>query len=263
MSRVQAPSIAHMTDIHAFLLGLVQGITEFFPVSSSTHLYFVKKILGLDQTASMISFDLFCHLGTMAAACLFFRKEIFRIFSSLRTLALFSTALFPLIPAYFLFKPLRETLAGASPLFLILTSLILFLASSSRKEARPQEGKSSPKWRDVLCIGVAQSFALLPGVSRSGSTISVARLLGWPWEEAVRFSFLLAIPAIFGGTALEVLRFDEVQIPWRACGVGFAVSFLAGIGALQLLFRWLSPRLMRAFAWYCLTIGIISFLILK
>lgn len=250
-----------MNDLQAFLLGLIQGLTEFFPVSSSSHLYFAKKAMGLEQGAEMIYFDLFCHLGTLLAACSFLRAEILKIFASFRSFALLSLALLPLIPCYFLFKPLRTAPSDFSSLFLIITAALLFSASFSKKPNRSPNREA--KWRDVLCIGVAQSLALLPGISRSGSTISTARLFGWSWEEAARFSFLLAVPAILGGTALELLQVHEVEIPWRACSVGFVTSFIVGIGAIRFLFRWLSPRMARLFAWYCLIIGIVSFLVMR
>ena len=245
-----------MLDFHALLLGIVQGITEFFPVSSSTHLYFVKKLMGITHSGGMLIFDLFCHLGTLLALLISLRADILRLFSSFRAMGLMALALFPLIPSYLIFKPLRIILADSSPLFLMGTSLLLFAALKKNR------GGCGPKWRDMLCIGMAQSLALLPGISRSGSTIAIARLLGWRWEEAARFSFLLAIPAVFGGTALELLHIHKVQVPWRACGIGFSVSFLVGWGALRLLFRWLSPRMMRIFAWYCLAAGLISFVAL-
>jgi undecaprenyl-diphosphatase len=257
MSRVQVPSIAHlMTSIQAILLGLVQGITEFFPVSSSTHLLLVKKMLGISQDEVMIFFDLFCHLGTLGASCVLLKAEIFRALTDRRSLLLLTFALLPLLPAYLLLKPYRTILAPFAPLFLIGTGALLWFGA--RKEPVPPPMDSRIKWRDVLWIGIAQGMALIPGISRCASTTSVARLCGWSWDTAIRFSFLLAIPAIVGGTMIEGAHMQMVQIPWFLCMLGGSASFVAGWGTLHLLFRQLSSKMMRIFAGYCIGIGALS-----
>ena len=244
-----------MTIFQALLLGLIQGLTEFFPVSSSTHLFLAKRVMGIAQNEAMIFFDLFCHLGTLLASVWILRREIGKVLTHFRSFAHVTLALCPLVPAYFLFKPLRETLSSQAPLLLLVTAAFLFLAS------KREQVKDVPKWPDLLCIGIAQGLALIPGISRCASTISTARILGWSWEDAVRFSFLLAIPAILGGTVLETLHLrEDVQIPWRICMLGFSASFLAGLGAIRLLFQQLSSKTMRLFAGYCAGLGVLSYL---
>lgn len=252
--------LARMTFLQALLLGIVQGLTEFLPVSSSTHLAIAKKILGLETSEALIHFDLICHLGTLAALFLVFWKDILRILTEMRSIALFFLALLPLIPAYFLLKPLRAHLASDAGFFLLATAAFLFLASSKRLTAEKVPSKA--KWKDVLCIGVAQSLALFPGMSRSGSTIAAARLLGWQWQDAVRFSFLLAIPTILGGTALETLR-GSGSIAFGLSAVGFTASFAAGLGSLRFLLWILEKGSLRPFAWYCLAAGLVALLVLK
>jgi len=248
-----------MNLFQALLLGVVQGLTEFLPVSSSTHLALVRRLMGIEDGPTIFYFDLVCHLGTLSALFLLLWKDILRVLKDARSLLLFFVALLPLVPAYFVLKPLRIYLATDAGFFLLVTSFLLFWASSKRAEELPEK----PKWRDVLCIGVAQSLALLPGMSRSGSTIAAARLLGWEWKSAARFSFLLAIPTILGGAALETLRGSGGNLDVDVCAIGFTASFLTGLGSLRLLFWILERGTLRPFAWYCLAAGLLATLLLK
>ncbi|HSX38860.1 MAG TPA: undecaprenyl-diphosphate phosphatase [Chlamydiales bacterium] len=252
-----------MTLFQSIILGVVQGLTEFFPVSSSAHLYLVKRLLGIPDGEHLLFFDLLCHSGTILALILFLKKEITQSLRNLKTVSLFALALIPLVPVYFLLKPLR--VAASDPAyvgyFLIFTSSLLFLASKNRKFA----SSSDPvKVKDVLCIGMMQTMALIPGISRSGSTIATARLLGWDWLSAARFSFLLAIPAILGGCALESIKLlketpsSPLLISFGCYAAGFATSFLIGIMSVRFMFRIYEKGVVRPFAWYCLCIGLVS-----
>jgi undecaprenyl-diphosphatase len=259
-----------MNIIQALILGIVQGITEFFPVSSSTHLTLAKKIMHIEPNEWMIYFDLICHFGTLFAVLTILWKDVWKILHSSRLMALFTVALIPLIPAYFLFKPLRILWAQDAGFFLLGTSLFMFMASSrffasAPAVACPSERMPAPmieaaKWHNVLWIGVAQSFALLPGVSRSGSTISMARMLGWKWQEAARFSFLLSIPTILGGSVVETIHAYQslAAIPWDACAIGLLASFITGIAAVRLFFWMLERSTLRPFAWYCMIVATIA-----
>lgn len=249
-----------MTQLQALLLGIIQGLTEFLPVSSSTHLALAKKLMGIEGGENLLHFDLICHLGTLSALLLILRKDIFLILREARSIALFFVALLPLIPAYFFLKPLRTHLAADAGFFLLATAALLFLASSKRFSS--EKVPSRTKWGDVLCIGFAQSLALLPGMSRSGSTIAAARLLGWQWSQAARFSFLLAVPTILGGAALETFR-GEGSLDPGISAIGFAASFAMGLGSLKLLFWILERGTLRPFAWYCLAAGLFALVLLK
>jgi len=152
--------ISSMSDLCAVVLGFIQGVTEFLPVSSSTHLLLAKRMMGIAEERSVF-FDLFCHMGTLLASCLVLRKELWQTLTQLRSFALVAVALLPLPLAYFLFQQLRASLTEYAPLFLFVTGGFLFVASYSQKTV-----SSGSKWRDVLCIGAAQGFALLPGISR-------------------------------------------------------------------------------------------------
>jgi undecaprenyl-diphosphatase len=238
--------------LQALILGIVQGATEFFPVSSSAHLRFVRYLLGLSEGQEWVYFDLACHAGTWLALAYFLRKEIWEVLCDMRKIALYTLALLPLIPAYFLLKPFRApTYTGY---FLLITSLLLFLASKKRPIVQQK------KWTSVLFIGMMQGLALLPGLSRSGSTIAAARFCKWDWLDAARFSFLLAIPTILGGEILEswkLLKANETAICLKNCGIGFIASFAVGLAAVRGVF-WIYERgTVRPFAWYCLGFGLL------
>lgn len=257
-----------MTYVQALILGFIQGLTEFLPVSSSTHLTIAKKLMGIEPDEWMIYFDLLCHFGTLLAILTFLWKDVWRVLTDIKSIALFSWALLPLIPAYLLFKPLRILWVHDAGAFLICTSAIMFFASSKVSilvsvPINPRYFGCERPWRDAMWIGIAQSFALLPGISRSASTISMARILGWTWKDAARFSFLLSIPAILGGSALETIHasMSPASIPWPVCLIGFGSAFMMGIGSVRLLFRVLDRGSLRPFAWYCLAAGLISLMV--
>lgn len=243
-----------MNGLKALILGLIQGITEFFPISSSAHIKIAKQLLGIAATEDAALFDLSCHMGTVAALIFFFRKDLSSLIRQHFQLLLI--ALLPLIPSYFLLKPLREMATAPSFLgiFLIGTASILAIGEKLRFKI-----SNSPK-RDAFWIGSMQAMALIPGISRSASTISAARVAGWTAGEALRFSFLLSIPTVMGGMGLESLKllassqlsalFEPAQF------IGFFSSFFAGSIILPYAFRLMEKGNLRPFAWYCLFAGI-------
>ncbi|MBM3208645.1 MAG: undecaprenyl-diphosphate phosphatase, partial [Chlamydiae bacterium] len=255
-----------MTYIHAFILGLIQALTEFFPISSSAHLKLTKFFLNISDSQESILFDLSCHLGSLIAVLYFFRKEIFSIFSKERkTLFLLFIAMCPLVPAYFILKPLRDFASQPKYLgyCLFLTAIILFLGHHlrMRKQELPSTSKS---FKDVLYIGVMQSAALIPGISRSASTISCAKFLGWNSSEAVKFSFLLSIPTILGGNTLELAKhfFSQKQahsLPILECSIAFLTSLIAGSAVIKIAMKILEKGKLKPFAYYCMGLGLLAF----
>lgn len=267
MSRVRTPSIAHfqekllMSFIESVLLGIVQAVTEFFPVSSSAHLKIFKHLLDLQSQENSVFFDLSCHLGTLLALFIFLRKEISTLFFKERKkLVFFFLALVPLIPCYFFLKPLRE-LASENHLlgFCLMGSGIIVLAGQFLRVPRSKNGNFSKKTQDVLMIGALQSAALIPGISRSGATISCARILGWSASEAVRFSFLLSIPTIIGGNSIEFLKLtlsSEIHsLPVMGLLTAFTTSFLLGLFIVGKAIRFLEKGNLTIFGCYCLILG--------
>lgn len=237
--------------IQAFILGLIQGIAEFFPISSSAHLKFARFLMGIPDSPNWLYFDLACHVGTWLALLIFLRKEVIETLLDWRKIVLFSIALAPLVPAYFLLKPLLGSLPNTG-YFLIATSGLLFLGLLKYKP----RGR---KWTNVLFIGVMQALALLPGISRSGSTIAAARFCGWSWLDGAKFSFLLAIPTILGGEVLEsmkLFRGETTGVELGPCIVGLCTSFAVGLIAVRFVFWFYAREIVKPFAWYCLGIGL-------
>lgn len=262
-SPVGRPHCETMTLFDAIILGIVQGLTEFLPVSSSGHLKLAQYFLGLEHLDKYVIFDLVCHLGTLAAILLVFSKSILSLFGK-RTTLLWQVGVgtLPLFPLVMLVKPIKAAYADPSYLgfFFLLTSLVLFLGCRFGKTL-PQDQVQQNQWKDAFRIGLFQAAAILPGVSRSGSTISGARLLGWNPHEAVVFSFLLAIPAIGGATLFELFKLfehPENAIPLSPSHYifGFFVSFIVGLAALQLLKRLAFQNKFHYFSWYCLLLGL-------
>lgn len=255
-----------MTLIQAILLGLVQGLTEFFPVSSSAHLKIAKWLLGLVDGEHFLFFDLVCHSGTLLALLFTLRKEIWAVLANIRQMTLFTIALLPLVPAYLLLKPLRVAMSDPAYLSycLMATAALLFIASRKR-EAPPIE--VAPKWKHVLCIGLMQTMALIPGISRSGSTIAAGRFCGWEWLNAARFSFLLAIPTIIGGQILETAKLmrghsEAIGAVSTSCyAAGFIAAFGLGLGAVRCVFWVYEKGKVRPFAWYCLGLSFFAWAI--
>jgi undecaprenyl-diphosphatase len=251
-----------MSAFEAFIFGLLQGLTEFLPVSSSAHVTLAKLFFNVESSEGQVIFDLVCHLGTLIALLFFLRQEIRQIIGRDRQkLLLLFIATLPLIPCYFLLKPLRDFASRPQYLgiWLICTAIILFSGQKwrIRKENAPT---LKQQIRDALWIGTMQSAALIPGISRSASTISCAKVLGWDAKEAVRFSFLLSIPTIIGGNCLELLKIylsdkrpPAVSLP--ACAIGLITSFMVGCLIIRFALSYLEKGNLRPFAWYCLAFG--------
>lgn len=255
-----------MTLFQAFILGLIQAFTEFFPVSSSAHLKLTKLALGIEPSGDLILFDLSCHLGTLIAIIYFFRLEIMEIFKNKgKELLQIFVALLPLIPAYFLLKPIREFASNKAYLgyCLIGTGIILF-AGHFLKIRREREQLISLKLKDAFCIGTLQSIALIPGISRSASTIACARILGWDSKHAVRFSFLLSIPTVLGGNTLELTKayFSQTNV-WEGGTsmliLGFFTSLIVGLIVIKFAMKILEKGNLRPFAYYCIALGLFTF----
>jgi len=245
-----------MNSLIALLLGLMQGLTEFFPVSSSAHLKLIKMFLGIKGVP--VIFDLACHLGSLGALVWFFKAEVTRIFKSDRKkLRYLFVALVPLVPSYFLLAPLRELVSKPEFLgtFMMGTGCILFAGQKLRIK------KTGGPLRDALLIGAMQSAALVPGISRSASTISAAQVLGWNPKDAVRFSFLLAIPTIMGGNFFEIAKLWKkghiADLMNLHCFIGFAVSLFVGLLVIRFAIKWLERGKLKGFAWYCLAAGML------
>lgn len=248
-----------MSWLHALILGLIQGITEFFPVSSSAHLKFFKTFFGVPAGEETVLFDLFCHMGTLLALIVYFKKDILELFYQPRRLIPFMIALAPLVPFYFLLKPLRDALSKPEYLgfCLVGTAAILYFVSRL-----PGKSKAHITNKDALWIGACQGIALIPGISRSAATIGAGLWRGASPMEAVRFSFLLSLPAVSGGTFLELLKIKShfasmslVELPH--CLIGFATAAIVGLATVRFAIPLLQKKVLKPFAGYCLIAGIL------
>lgn len=249
-----------MPTIQAIILGIIQGVTEFFPISSSTHLKVARSLMNMPDGNHWLYFDLACHVGTWLAMVIFLRKEIVKTLQDSRKIALFAIALLPLIPAYFLLRPLRASLADQSYVgySLLATSALLFLATLPKIKA------NTHKWPNVLFVGMMQAGALIPGISRSGATMAGARFCGWSWLDAATWSFLLAIPTTLGGEVLESYKLwqDSSDLTILPCLIGLVTSFIVGLMTIRLAFWFYERGIIKPFAWYCLGFGLFLILVL-
>ena len=253
--------------IEAIFLGVVQGLTEFLPVSSSGHLLLGQYFLGLDQERFGLSFDVAMHLGTLVAVVAFFWQDLVRMaFAFLRSfrhrdfadpdqrlayLVLASTVPAALI-GYFL-EDFFETVVR-SPWVVVFNLVlvgVLFIVGEAVGRRTRQASKLT--FKEAVFIGLAQAAALVPGVSRSGATITLGLFLGLKREEAARFSFLMSVPIIAGAGALqlgEVVSEGMGAYDTLLFGVGFITSAIVGYLAIRFFIRFVVDHSLRAFAYY-------------
>ncbi len=253
--------------LQAILLGVVQGLTEFLPVSSSGHLLLGQYFLGLDQERFGLSFDVALHLGTLLAVVYFFWRDLVRMaFALLRSFGgrgfsdpdgrLAYLILASTIPAAligFFFEDFFST-AVRSP-WVVVFNLVLVgaLFIVGEKVGRLSRTSSKLTFVEAIGIGFAQAAALVPGVSRSGATITLGLFLGLRREEAARFSFLMSVPIIAGAGALELVQVLTERMSSSELmlfGVGFVSSAVVGYLAIQFLLSYLTHHSLRAFAYY-------------
>jgi len=240
-------------------LGLVQGLTEFLPVSSSAHLLLLRSWLGLEEPGPLLV--AFLHLGTLLALVIWFWRDLLWLASAFvpqgkearRYLGPLVAGLIPVIVLALIFGKSLEQMFSMPRLasaLLFLTALLLFLAD------RVKEGEGRvPKIGQALVIGLAQAGAILPGLSRSGATVTTGLFLGLRHTEAFRFSFLLGIPT-FIGSALFALRGGSGAENWVGVSIGALTSFVFGFLGLAFFRSLLLRRSLWPFSLYCLLLGI-------
>ena len=242
-----------MTGLDALVLGLVQGLTEFLPVSSSAHLVMGEELLGANEPG--IAFDVLVHSATLLAVLVYFRKRILQLFRdhSWGYAAKIVVGTIPAAAVGLLFESQLEGTfddLGLLVLTLAITGVLLLSLDAIPK------GRSEvvePTWWQAWWIGCAQMVAILPAISRSGATIVTARWLGLAPAPSAEFSFLLSIPALAGAL---VLQLGEIQAGISGQGVayslGWIAAFVSGIVAIMLVFRLLAGGRFSLFGWYCL-----------
>jgi undecaprenyl-diphosphatase len=249
--------------IKTIILGIIQGLTEWLPISSTGHLKLAEYFLDLKAP---ILFDVILHLGTLIVVLFFFRKDIKNILSALAHLD-FKTENGKMIPLIIvgtiptaligivLGDYIETTFENIQPIAIaFLVCGIMLYSSKAAKEKTDSIG-----YLTALMIGTAQGIAIIPGISRSGTTIAVALLLGVKREKAFKFSFLLSIPAVLGALGLTVYKqFDELAtagLGWIEILAGMVLAMLVGYLALKLLWKILAKRKFHLFALYCWLLG--------
>jgi undecaprenyl-diphosphatase len=264
-----------MNLIQALILGIVQGATEFLPISSSGHLVLVPWLFGweFDPKAAFV-FDVLVQWGTIVAVIGYFRHDLFELGrawllavwkrqpfedpqAKLAWLLLVAT-----LPAALLGLLLKSTVERTfdQPLtvsfFLLATAALLYFAEHG---SRPFKSMTAIAWADSLWIGFAQSLALFPGISRSGATIAGGLFRGLEREEAARFSFLLSVPTMLGAGLIAIIDLFNTANPLEQIGpllVGFLAAIMTGWVAIHWLLRFLQHRKLYAFSVYCILIAV-------
>lgn len=268
-----------MTIFEAIVLGILQGITEFLPVSSSGHLVLMQHFLGIKE--SQVFFDVMLHFGTLGAVIIVYYQLIGSLirtgFSALfqadfyrhprltigntPDLRLIWFLLLGSIPTGLIalfFKDSLEAIFGKPmvvAIMLIVTGLILQL---SRFRQRGLQAETPLRAWQAPLIGIAQGLAITPGISRSGATISISLLFGLSPQVAAQYSFLLSIPAILGAVILKLKDVGEITIAPAVIVVGTVTSFIVGYIALRLLLAILNRGRFSIFSYYCFALGIIA-----
>ena len=270
-----------MELLKSILLGIIQGLTEFLPVSSSGHLVLAQEIFGLSYNeAENLAFDVFLHFGTLVAICVVFRKTVWGIikafFTSLKKLftgkyrystldrfekmlLLMIISIIPLF-AVLLLKDKIDALFSsvlAVGISLIVTAGLLFVADMLTKKPRKTV---EPKPLHGLIIGLFQAVATVPGISRSGSTITGGLLCGLDKSFAVEFAFVMSIPAVLGANILEIFKVvkNGMETPFSYCLIGAAVAAVVGVGAIKLVEFVSRKNKFVFFSIYCAAVGLFA-----
>lgn len=245
-----------MSLLQAAILGILQGITEFLPISSSGHLVLGETILGL-QVAELKDFDVVVHVGTLLAILVYFWRSLIQpkywFWLILGTLpaVIIGFTLADQIDAIF-----RNTVGVAISMMLVGAMFLI-----PEKFAIEKKENQRFVWWKVLIIGMAQAVALIPGVSRSGSTIFTGTFLGMKREEAARFSFMLGAIAIAGAGLLTALDLRQFSLSINTLSIGFIAAFLSSLTTVILFMRYLKTHSLRIFGVYLITIGTIALLV--
>ena len=272
-----------MSVFKAIILGIIQGIAEFLPISSSGHLAIAEHLLGMSGATEIPEFfDVLLHLGTLAAVFVAYwddiRDMIVEFFCGVRDLARHTTPT-PVPPArrlilliivgtlpLFIILPLKDLVEGlADNMYFVAAALIVtgFLLFASDRVKKGRRTEKSARLTDVLVVGVAQAIASCPGISRSGTTITAGCFVGFERKFAVRYSFLMSIPAILGANILSIKdAMDTVvvsEIPVYLVGV--AVSAIVGYACIRLLKMIADKGKFGAFAYYCWAVGALTLIL--
>ncbi|WP_274474057.1 undecaprenyl-diphosphate phosphatase [Mangrovimonas aestuarii] len=257
-----------MNIVDSAILGVIQGLTEFLPVSSSGHLELGKAILGdTSIPEESLLFTVVLHFATALSTLVVFRKDIIDIIKGalklqwnedLQFVSKIALSMIPAVIIGLFFEEQLEQLFGGKILLvgcmLIITAVLLFLADRAKDTSKPVS------FKNAFVIGVSQAIAMLPGISRSGATISTSVLLGNDKTKAARFSFLMVVPLILGKIAKDVLSGDLSYNAehFTALSIGFIAAFVSGLLACTWMIALVKKSKLTYFSVYCVIVGLIA-----
>lgn len=268
-----------MNWLEAIILGIVQGITEFLPISSSAHLIIIQELFGLEIEG--LAFEVFLHLASLLAVIIYFYKDLVTLFkeffqyigtrhpqyktsfffSLYLVLATLITAILGVPLESFMGNSLKSMTTIA--ISLVVTGILLMVIERGIRYGNRQDKDLNVL--DAIIMGLGQTFAVIPGISRSGSTLVIALWRGMDKPTAVRFSFLLSIPVILGSTILMLpdMNAAHFQTSLGALAASFISSFVFAVISIKWLINFLNRGKLTYFAYYCFFIGGITFLFLR
>ena len=258
----------------ALVLGLTQGLTEFLPVSSSGHLTFLQRVLGIDIGGAELFFNIILHLGTLVAVCIIFWKDILALFKKpFKTLLYLIVASIPAaVFGLLLDDVIDDHIMGGRyvgvflAVFFTVTAAVLF---ATEIFAKRRKRELSLCWRTTIPMGLAQAVAILPGISRSGSTIAAGTFAGGTAEDTSRFSFLMSIPVILGSFLVELIKglvdkeegfaysFQVAGPQFGWCiAIGLIISAIAGLFAIKVMLAAIKKANYKWFSLYLVLLAI-------
>jgi undecaprenyl-diphosphatase len=256
--------------LNAFIQGVVEGLTEFLPVSSTGHLIIVSDLLGLNDEKGKV-FDIVIQLGAILAICWEYRARFAKAFSGLASdpiqqrfaVNLFVAFLPAAIVGLALQKQIKEYLFNpvSVAMALIVGAIVIFVIERwYAKHGAPRvTSVDQMGWKDALKVGLAQCFSLIPGTSRSGATIMGGMLFGLSRQAATEFSFFLAVPIMFAASGYQLVKYRDLlsRDDLATFAVGFVVSFAFALLAVKALIRYVARHDFKAFAWYRIALGVV------
>lgn len=258
-----------MSWIEALILGLVQGLTEFLPVSSSGHLEIGKHLLGVTATDNL-TFTVVVHGATVLSTIVVFRNDIARLIMGLfsfkwndetQYIAKIAVSMIPIAIVGLFFKDYVEELFNTPKILLLVGLMLLVTATLLAFTYFAKSKEKDVSFKDAFIIGIAQTIAVMPGISRSGSTIAVGLLLGVKKEAVARFSFLMVLVPILGENVLSLFKDDFSaggSIDAMPLFIGFVAAFISGLLACSAMIKLVKKGKLIYFAIYCAIVGLIT-----
>ena len=257
-----------MDIIQIIVLGIIQGLTEFLPVSSSAHLVLISIVMGWEDQGLLV--DVAAHAGSLIAVMFYFRAEIYNMLSALkapraqenektiRLILAIVIGTIPIVIAGLMFAEQIEKYLRTTEIIAITTIVFALLLAYADRKSRQIRDENQLGWNDVVFIGIAQAFALIPGVSRSGVTMTVGLLLGMTKVAAARFSFLLSIPTILAAIAYKSLKLFSVNIEpdYIAISGVLIISALVAYLCIEVFIRMVNIIGMMPFVIYRIILGV-------